>query len=72
VNYPHTQAVFPVTAPNTMKRHDTEQLHAFRAEKPLSNTLTLSAEYLGTFSQSNLAVFNFHRNVFSLILTWTH
>jgi tetratricopeptide (TPR) repeat protein len=72
VDYPHTQAVFPVTAPNTMKRHDTEQLHEFRAEKPLSNTLTLSAEYLGTFSQSNLAVFNFHRNVFSLILTWTH
>ncbi len=72
VDYPHTQAVFPVTAPNTMKRHDTEQLHVFRVEKALSITLTLSAEYLGTFSQSNLAVFDFHRNVFSLILIWTH
>jgi tetratricopeptide (TPR) repeat protein len=72
VDYPNTQAVFPVTAPGTMKRKDTEQLHYFRVEKPLPNNLTLSAEYLGTFSQSNLAVFDYHRNVFSLILTWTY
>ena len=38
--------------PATATRHDTEQLHAFRIEKPLPNSLTLSAEYLGTFSNS--------------------
>lgn len=71
-DYPNTQAILPVTAPGTMKRKDTEQLHSFRIEKPLPHDLTLSAEYLGTFNQSNLAVFDFHRNVFSLILTWTY
>ena len=50
----------------------TEQFHFFRIEKPLPNNLTLSAEYQGDFSESNLAVFDFHRNVFSLILTWTY
>jgi len=70
--YPDLQTSLPVTAPNTMTRHDTEQLHAFRVEKPLPDNLTLSAEYQGTFSNSNIEVFNFHRNVFSLILTWTY
>jgi hypothetical protein len=62
----------PLTSPDTMKRTDTEQLHVFRIEKPLPNNLTLSTEYQGTFSQSNLAIFNFHRNVFSVYLTWTY
>jgi hypothetical protein len=71
-DYPNTQVILPITSPNTMKRHDTEQLHVFRIEKPLPNNLTLSTEYQGTFSQSNLAIFNFHRNVFSVYLTWTY
>jgi len=70
--YPDLQTSLPTTSPNTMTRHDTEQLHAFRVEKPLPNGLTLSAEYQGTFSQSNIAVFDFHRNVFSLIMTWSY
>ena len=71
-DYPNFQAFLPVTSPGSMQRTDTEQLHAFRIEKPLPNNLTLSAEYQGTFSQSNIAVFDFHRNVFSLIMTWTY
>ncbi|MEK9133506.1 MAG: hypothetical protein AAB333_01460, partial [Pseudomonadota bacterium] len=71
-NYRHTNIFLPGTSPNTMTRTDTEQLHVFRIEKPLPDNLTLSAEYQGTFSNSNLDVFNFHRNVFSLILTWTY
>ena len=56
----------------TVRRKDTEQFHFFRIEKPLPNNLTLSAEYQGDFNESNIAVFDFHRNVFSLILTWTY
>ncbi len=62
----------PLSSPGSMKRKDTEQLHAFRVEKPLPNSLTLSAEYQGTFAQSNIALFDYHRNVFSLIMTWTY
>jgi len=63
---------FPAAEGDFRKRKDTEQLHFFRIEKPLPNNLTLSAEYQGIFSQSNIAVFNFHRNVFSLIMTWAY
>jgi len=66
------QVILPVTSPGTMTRHDTEQIHYFRIEKPLPNSLTLSVEYQGDFSQSNLDVYNFHHNVFSLILSWTY
>jgi len=63
---------FPAAEGDFRKRKDTEQLHFFRIEKPLSNSLTLSVEYQGIFSQSNIAIFNFHRNVFSLLMTWTY
>ena len=71
-DYRHANLFLPGTSPNTVTRTDTEQLHVFRIEKPLPNSLTHAAEYQGTFSNSNLDVFNFHRNVFSLILTWTY
>ena len=71
-DYRHANLFLPTTSPNTMTRTDTEQLHVFRIEKPLPNNLTLSTEYQGTFSNSNIEVFNFHRNVFSVILTWTY
>ena len=34
--------------------------------------LTLTADYLYTDAQSNIAVFDFRRNVFSLILSWSY
>ena len=70
--YSTPNSILPVASPNTLKREDTEQFHYVRLEKPLPNNLTLSAEYQGDLSRSNLAVFDFNRNVFSLILTWTY
>jgi len=70
--YSNLNTTLPAALPNTVKREDTEQLHYVRLEKPLPNSLTLSLEYQGTLSKSNLAVFAFDRNVFSLILTWTY
>jgi tetratricopeptide (TPR) repeat protein len=70
--YPITNAVFPVTSPNTMRRRDTEQVHYFRIEEPLPNNFVLSVEYVGDFNQSNLAVFDYHRNTFSMVMTWTY
>jgi tetratricopeptide (TPR) repeat protein len=61
-----------VGAPNTVKRRDTEHLHFLRVEKPLPYNLTLSVEYQATISKSNLDIFNFNRNVASMILTWTY
>jgi tetratricopeptide (TPR) repeat protein len=74
---------FPAATGDFRKRKDTEQLHSFRIEKPLPDWAfsfpreakwepTLSLEYQGDFSQSNVSLYNYHRNVFSLILTWTY
>ena len=62
----------PNTLPPTVKRIDTEQFHYVRLEQPLPNSLTLSLEYQGTRIHSNIAVFAFDRNTYSLILTWTY
>lgn len=63
---------FPFTFPNRIKREDTEQLHAFRIEKPLPNNLTTSVEYLGAFSHSNIPIYEYTRNTFTLYLSWQY
>ena len=70
--YSNRHTLLPVAAPNTVQRKDTDQLHVVRVEQPLPNGFTLSLEYQGARSHSNLAVFTFDRNVFSLILTWQY
>ncbi len=69
-NYPHRNAILPVEAPETKKRVDSELTHVFRAEQPLPRNLTLSLEYQAIIARSNLPVFSFNRNVYTLILSW--
>jgi hypothetical protein len=55
-----------------VKRYDEELNGIARLELPLPHRLTLSGEYQVTFNKSNLQVFQYHRNVFSVILSWTY
>ncbi len=71
-HYTETNAVLPVLAPGTRQRKDDELTHVFRTEQPLPRNLTLSAEYQAIIARSNLAVFSFNRNVFSLTLSWQY
>lgn len=71
-NYTHKHSLLPAVAPGTRERADTEQTHVVRVEKPLPYNLALSAEYQGIVSRSNLPVFSFNRNVFSLTLSWQY
>ena len=83
-NYRHAHTVLPVVAPATRERVDTEVTHVARVEKPLPwkglclpdagdrPCLTLSAEYQAIISRSNLPVFSFNRNVYSLTLAWQY
>lgn len=70
--YFNINSIFPSYAPGSIKRRDTEHLHYLRVEKPLPHNLTLSLEYQATISKSNIEIFDFNRNVASLILTWTY
>lgn len=71
-HYRHRHSLFPAAAPGTRRRADTEQTHIVALTIPLPGDLTLVAEYQGTVARSNLDVFTFDRNVFSLSLVWSY
>ena len=71
--YPHPNAVFPQSAPNTVKQDVHEQNHVFRVEKPLPHNFTLAADFQLTRSRSDLdVIFNFNREIFTLSLIWVY
>lgn len=71
-DYTEKNFILPSTAPNRKERRDEEITNFVRVELPLPANFTLSAEYQNTRSHSNLAVFDYTRNVVSLILSWTY
>ena len=86
-HYLHANTLLPVVNPGTREREDLEQNHVFRIEQVLAKNLgptsigcaptapcplTLAAEYQRTVADSNLPVFSFNRNVWSLTLSWQY
>jgi tetratricopeptide (TPR) repeat protein len=85
--YLHANTLLPAVNPGTREREDLEQNHVFRIEQLLAKNLgpsvigcsptapcplTLAAEYQRTVAESNLAVYSFNRNVWSLTLSWQY
>lgn len=80
-DYRHPHSTLPVTDPGSTRRKDTEITHAARVEWPMLTTClrkddcvawTLAAEYQRTTATSNIAVFDYTRNVISIILTLSY
>lgn len=85
--YLHANTILPAINPNTRERQDLEQNHIFRIEQVLATNLgpasigcsssapcplTLAAEYQRTVADSNLPVYAYNRNVWSLTLSWQY
>jgi tetratricopeptide (TPR) repeat protein len=79
--YLHRSTLLPTFDPGRKKREDEEITNTLRAEIPFLNTClrrddciawTLAAEYQHTSANSNIAVFDYTRNVLSLILSLTY
>jgi tetratricopeptide (TPR) repeat protein len=70
--YTHRNSILPTPSPATRWRRDRELTNIARVELPLPARLTLSAEYQSTLNASNIEIFDYKRNVVSLILTWTY
>ncbi len=69
--YPHPNAVFPVTAQNTVLQEVREQNHVFRVELPLPHNFTLAADFQATLSRGNLpSLFNYNRTISTISLAW--
>lgn len=60
------------TGQSSKRRHDEELTNIFRIEVPLPAGFAVSGEYQSSIAQSNVAVFDYTRNVVSLILSWTY
>jgi tetratricopeptide (TPR) repeat protein len=86
-HYLHANTLLPVVNPGTREREDFEQNHVVRVEQVLTANigpasigcaptapcpLTLAAEYQRTVADSNLAVYSYNRNVWSLTLSWQY
>jgi len=86
-HYLHANSLLPVVNPGTREREDSEQNHVVRVEQVLAANLgpasigcasnapcplTLAAEYQRTIADSNLAVYSYNRNVWSLTLSWQY
>jgi tetratricopeptide (TPR) repeat protein len=86
-HYLHANTLLPVLNPGTREREDFEQNHVVRVEQVLAANLgpasigcasnapcplTLAAEYQRTVADSNLAVYGYNRNVWSLTLSWQY
>jgi tetratricopeptide (TPR) repeat protein len=68
--YKHPHSLLPISFPDTKKRDDIEQTHAFRMEQPLTPSWTLAFDYQIIIARSNLPVFAFNRNVATLSMSW--
>ena len=71
-NYVHTNTLLPTTAPNTVQRRDQEFVNIVRAELPLPYNFTLAFEYQSTINLSNIAVFEYTRNVYTMMVSWSY
>lgn len=86
-HYRYANTLLPVVNPGTRRREDLEQNHVARVEQVLARNLgaaslgcvetapcplTLTAEYQRTVADSNLAVYEYVRNVWSLTLSWQY
>ncbi len=83
-DYQNRQTIVPSFAPGTRRRQDEEITQVVRAELPLrwlavagsqlftERSFTLSLEFQHTDARSNLSVFDYTRNVASLVLSWTY
>ncbi|HTY77996.1 MAG TPA: tetratricopeptide repeat protein [Candidatus Bathyarchaeia archaeon] len=82
-NYLNKNTLFPITNPGTIKRSDIEQVHIFSLEQPLPwltrregrgtrVPLSLRAEYQIGVTTSDIAIYKYDRNVFSISISYLY
>ncbi len=63
---------FPVTAPGTKKRDDDQSTHLVQLIQGFPYNFSLIAQYQRLRNDSNLEVFDYTKNTFSVIVSWTY
>lgn len=73
-NYKNNQttAFFTDREGRLSKRDDIQQTHLVQLTKPLPNNFSLTAQYQGIRNQSDIPLYDYSKNAWTLILTWTY
>jgi len=79
-DYSHKNSLLPTPNPGRKWRQDEEYNNTVRVEAPFdgpaifgeATRMALALTYQNTVADSNIAVFNYTRNVYSLTLTWSY
>jgi hypothetical protein len=70
--YSHPQVLFADEAGNLSQRYDREQDVFVQLSKPLPYNLTAALQYLRIRSASNIPVYDYTKNVVTLLVTWIY
>lgn len=71
-DYKYVQTVFLDNAGQLAARSDTEHDLFLQVTKPLPHRLTVALQYQGIWNNSNIPVYNYTKNVFTALVTWTY
>jgi tetratricopeptide (TPR) repeat protein len=79
-DYLNRNSILPTYAPGRKERYDEELNNTVRVDLPFagpslwgsSTRMTLSASYQNTVAKSNIELFQYTRDVYSLSLSWTY
>jgi tetratricopeptide (TPR) repeat protein len=79
-DYLNRNTILPTYAPGLKSRYDEELNNTVRADLPFAGPslwgqgtrMTLSTSYQNTIAKSNLEIFQYTRNVYSLSLSWAY
>jgi hypothetical protein len=71
-DYRNRNTLQPTLSPDTIHRIDRDMNHQVSLSKDLPYNMTVSLEYLFNRNYSNLAIYNYARNVVSLSLSWRY
>ncbi|MCA9469997.1 MAG: hypothetical protein KC643_31750, partial [Nitrospira sp.] len=67
-----TTAQFTDREGGLTKRNDIQQTHLVQLTKPLPNNFAITAQYQGIRNQSDIPLYDYSKNVWTLIVTWTY
>lgn len=71
-NYKFPQVFFVSDTGELEPRRDTEHDIFFQISKPLRRDLTLALQYQGILNNSNVLVYDYAKNIFTALITWTY
>jgi hypothetical protein len=73
-DYKNRQTTATITdrAGRLVRRDDTQQTHLVQLTKPLPNNFSLTAQYQGIRNESRTPLYDYSKNVWTLLVNWTY